>query len=319
LSSYNYSLDDTAILNTKPSQHNEKKHEAPALIIINGPDTGKVHPLMKSTNFIGRDYNAEIIINDPAVSRKHVLIEVDQSNVCCIDLQSKNGTFVNFRRINKSILKEGDKIRVGYTLLRFSYQDSMDQRFQDDIYRMITFDELTSLYNYKYMLYQLDILIERAQRDDAFSILFADIDHFKKVNDKYGHLSGSKVLSELGQVLLSNTRSTDIACRYGGEEFVIILPDTPIKKSLFVGEKLRKVIENHRFSSRYNELIKISISIGLAGYDSSIKSSKDLIERADTAMYKAKQLGRNRVELIEPEYDSVSELMRNMPLSNPLF
>jgi predicted signal transduction protein with EAL and GGDEF domain len=201
----------------------EKKHATPALIIIEGPETGKIFPIIKSATFIGRDESAEIAVNDPAVSRKHILVEADENHICCIDLHSTNGTFVNSQKINKINLKEGDKIKVGNTLLKFSYQDSVDQKYQDKIYQMITFDELTSLYNPHNMFVLLDICFKKVKQGEVFSVLFIDIDYFKKINDLYGHLSGSKVLSDLGQIFLSNIRSTDFACRYGGEEFVSTL------------------------------------------------------------------------------------------------
>lgn len=289
--------EETAIFNRREVlAGSEKKHVVPAIIIIEGPETGKIYPLVNSATFIGRDESSEITISDPAVSRKHMLVEVDENHICCIDLHSTNGTFVNSKKINKINLKEGDKVKVGNTLLKFSYQDSVDKKYQDKLYKMITFDELTSLYNQHNMFVFLDLCFKKAKQGEAFSVLFIDIDHFKRVNDMFGHLSGSKVLSDLGQIFLSNIRSTDFACRYGGEEFVIILPKTKLKQSLPVAEKLRKIVESCNFFSIHKKLIKITISVGAASYNPSVTSPQKIIELADMAMYRAKAKGRNRVE-----------------------
>jgi diguanylate cyclase (GGDEF)-like protein len=273
-----------------------QKQVIPALIIIQGVETGKILLLLKSANFVGREDSAEITINDPAVSRKHILIEVDEKHICCLDLGSTNGTYVNNERIEKRYLNEGDKIKIGNTVLKFSYQDRDDKEYQDKVYQMITFDELTSLYNVRYMFRQINLSMERAKKGEALSLLFIDIDFFKKVNDVYGHLSGSKLLSDFGQLILSSIRSTDFACRYGGEEFVVIMPRTNLQRSFLAAEKLRKIVEAHSFASTRNEAIKITISIGVASYNSSIATAQKLIDLADKAMYKAKQKGRNRVE-----------------------
>jgi diguanylate cyclase (GGDEF)-like protein len=275
-----------------------KKQAIPAFIIINGNETGKTLLLLESANFVGREESAEIIINDPAVSRKHLLVEVDEKHVCCIDLGSTNGTFVNNERITKKNLKEGDKIRLGNTILKFSLQDRDDKEFQDKVYRMISFDELTSLYNLRYMFFLLNQSIEKAKKGEPLSVLFIDIDFFKKVNDKYGHLSGSKLLSELGQLLLTSVRSNDYACRYGGEEFVIILPNTNGERACLAAEKIRKITKNNNFYSIHNKLIKITVSIGVTTYSPKISSAQMLIDVSDKAMYKAKQNGKNRIEYL---------------------
>jgi two-component system cell cycle response regulator len=129
------------------------------------------------------------------------------------------------------------------------------------------------------------------------TLLFLDLDHFKLVNDTFDHLTGSEVLSEFGRLLLSNLRATDLACRYGGEEFIILLHDTTAMQAIYVAEKLRKLVESHPFQSKDGRPIQVTVSIGIAERAASLKTPEDLITRSDEAMYKAKQNGRNRTVL----------------------
>ena len=142
-------------------------------------------------------------------------------------------------------------------------------------------------------------MFKNIQKFLPFSLLFVDIDDFKKVNDNYGHLTGSRILSELGRVFLSNLRSKDIPCRYGGEEFVIILPHTSGEYAVIVSEKIRKVVEEESFNSYEQEPIGLTVSIGVAQASVKYSSYNDLIADSDRAMYKAKEWGKNQTVLFQ--------------------
>jgi len=275
----------------------------PSLIVIQGNDTGQIFKLTASAMSLGRGTGTPLRINDKAISRKHCLFEVSPPIVTLIDLQSANGTFVNGKRIAKKKLVDGDKIQIGSSVLKFEMSDLDDSEFHEKLYQMITFDDLTSLYNSKYMKKQLNLLFRAHRGQFPFTILFLDLDYFKLVNDNYDHITGSGVLSELGRLLLSNLRSSDIPCRYGGEEFVIILQDTTALQAVFVAEKMRKIIENHVFYTREAAPIHITVSIGIAEVSKSYKTVTDLIARSDEAMYKAKESGRNRTVLFREDSD----------------
>lgn len=157
-------------------------------------------------------------------------------------------------------------------------------------------DELTGLYNRRYFMENLEREIARAKRyGTEFSLCMKDLDHFKKINDKYGHLAGDIVLSEVGKMLRESMRQSDLACRYGGEEFTVILPNTLTKGALVVCERFRERVAAHQFqhnSSKYH----CTISIGIASYNPELKRSPaQIVEMADRALYQAKEEGRNRV------------------------
>jgi diguanylate cyclase (GGDEF)-like protein len=156
-------------------------------------------------------------------------------------------------------------------------------------------DSLTGLYNKGYIMEQLDYHIELAKRsDDAMSLLMIDIDHFKTVNDTHGHLCGDEVLKELAGIFQERMRAVNIAGRYGGEEFVIIVPMSNFESAQHIAERLRKTVAQHdfRWGSR---TVKITVSIGVAIWNKQSRSGKELVQIADDAMYEAKKGGRNRV------------------------
>jgi two-component system cell cycle response regulator len=164
------------------------------------------------------------------------------------------------------------------------------------LYRMATLDRMTRLYIHHYFQERLQEEIKRSERySTPLSLIMADIDHFKMVNDRYGHQQGDTVLKALGSIFRENLRKTDIAARYGGEEFAFILPETKLSCATDVASRLRKRVENHEFPGQEAPL-RITISLGVAEYD----INRDLdasrfIKRADRALYRAKRSGRNRV------------------------
>ncbi len=277
-----------------------KGEKSPSFVVMEGDEKGRVIYLSKNYLTIGRGSHSDIVIPDKTVSRKHCLIEVNGIDVVVIDLESSNGTYVNNVKINKAHLKPGDKLRIGSTLLKFDLADKEDSEFLENLYKKSTFDDLTSLYNRNILMEKLNLFFEDTG-DSPLSILFLDLDHFKNVNDKYGHQTGSDLLSEIGRVLLSNTRTSDIAARYGGEEFVIILPHTTESQATYVAEKIRKIIANYPFKSRNGEKINITVSIGVAQKDENLNDPETLIKLADKAMYYAKERGRNRTVLYKSD------------------
>jgi diguanylate cyclase (GGDEF)-like protein len=157
-------------------------------------------------------------------------------------------------------------------------------------------DDLTNIYNIRYLDQAVDIEIERARRyRSMFSLVFMDIDNFKKVNDCFGHLVGSRVLIEMAQLLQDSLRKVDVVSRYGGDEFVIILPQTSRESSFMVAERLRKVIEKHTFSRDEGESVRLTASLGIASYPGDANNKEELLKLADNAMYQGKFSTKNVV------------------------
>ena len=164
----------------------------------------------------------------------------------------------------------------------------------DYLYEIATIDEKTGVYNNKFFKTISEMELDKAKRGGQLSILIIDLDNFKKLNDTYGHLIGDKMLQRLGEVLKQNTRKYDIVSRFGGEEFIILLPNTQIKRAKLVCERLRKNVEIDKEMSKYS----VTMSGGLTEYKKG-DSIKKMQIRADKAVYKAKKLGKNRIEIYQ--------------------
>jgi len=193
---------------------------------------------------------------------------------------------------------------ISSSLEKFRLKKQKDEA-QKKIVEMATTDELTGLYNRRYFMEALEREVSRAKRyetDLAFCMI--DLDHFKRINDTYGHPAGDRVLLEIGKIFKECIRQSDLAGRYGGEEFALILPSTQTEEAYMVCERLRDMVSQHQF--KYNlYLLRITTSIGIASFNpSNPEDPVSLIYRADEALYQAKEAGRNRVV----EYQQIQEL-----------
>ncbi|NRD80946.1 diguanylate cyclase [Bacillus sp. BRMEA1] len=164
------------------------------------------------------------------------------------------------------------------------------QRYEQEA----TIDYLTGLYNHRSFDERYNVLLQTAvEKEEFLSIALVDIDFFKKVNDTYGHVNGDAILKQLGELLKSSSRSFDTISRNGGEEFSVLLYDTPHEHALIIAERIRAAIANHSFFLNDSSTINLTVSIGVATYPDTSKD--DLLEKADEALYKAKANGRNQV------------------------
>ena len=169
-----------------------------------------------------------------------------------------------------------------------------------------TIDRLTGVVNRQALLAALFAEVERASRyERPLCVAFVDIDHFKAVNDSYGHASGDIVLRGVAQTIAENLRASDLIGRYGGEEFMLILTETDVEEGAALSEKLRKLVERLQFSVEGNTALSVTISIGIVGGSGQKLRMDDLVRDADAAMYSAKSLGRNQTYIFEePDEDA---------------
>lgn len=186
--------------------------------------------------------------------------------------------------------------RVRTQLRKKRYADRLRHNVQLSLEAAIT-DQLTGLHNRRYMARHLDAMIAQAQKTaKPLAFLIMDIDYFKKVNDTHGHDIGDEVLKEFSRRISANVRGCDLACRYGGEEFVVVMPDTDVPFAYAIAERLRQTVEATPVHiSRDPGTLNITISIGIAGSIGQNDSAEALLHRADQALYSAKRTGRNRV------------------------
>jgi diguanylate cyclase (GGDEF)-like protein len=163
--------------------------------------------------------------------------------------------------------------------------------------RLTITDDLTKLYNYRYLRKYLEADVKRCLRyKKKVSLLFIDVDGFKRINDTFGHLVGSQALAEMGQVLKKMVRETDVVGRYGGDEFVIVLPETPLNGAMVIAERIRKKVEECDFVAQ-NLSIRLTVSLGVANCPKHTLTAEGLIKKADAAMYRAKELSKNSIKV----------------------
>ena len=169
--------------------------------------------------------------------------------------------------------------------------ETMRRKIKD----LVIHDSLTGLYNRRYLMHALELTVARAERGEGpLACLMMDMDHFKAINDQYGHGGGDTVLSEFGRILRAMSRNYDLAARYGGEEFTLILPGTNLPTALQVGDRLRQAVASHSFFFKGSG-IDCTISIGVACLEPEGDTPERLLDRADRALYAAKHQGRNRI------------------------
>lgn len=169
----------------------------------------------------------------------------------------------------------------------------------DRVQQMAEMDGLTGLYNHRHFQEALRKELDRANRfpDQMmhFSLIMADVDVFKSLNDTYGHQAGDTVLTQVGQIFRNCTRQSDLVARYGGEEFVALLPSTPKAGAMILAERLREAVESHSFGVGRGQEVKVTISLGVATFEEDGTTGPDIIKAADEGLYAAKHAGRNKV------------------------
>lgn len=279
----------------------ERTHRTAAyFVVITGPGVGTMHKLPDDGALIGRGQAAQIRLLEDGVSRAHARVRAVEKRLTVEDLGSRNGTFVNGKRVDRPhALADGDKLQIGRsTVLRFSYHDSLDETFHEQMLQSALRDGTTKLYNKRYFLDRLDGELKFARRHgSALSVLLADLDHFKLVNDRHGHVAGDAVLANVAAVISKSMRNEDVVARFGGEEIAIILRAIGMTPALALAERLRKVVESARTLLEDGREVAVTISLGVASVpEQELESVTELLEAADQALYRAKHGGRNRVE-----------------------
>jgi diguanylate cyclase (GGDEF)-like protein len=292
-------VDKTAVAesDTLKIRLEEAKSSSPVLVVISGKPLGKSFFLTKESMTLGRDLSADISIGETSISRKHTEFAITPEGIQCKDLGSTNGTFVNDQKIDTNkILADGDLIRCGNTILKFLKEGKIENIHYGKMYDLATLDDMTGALNKKAIADLINEEFHRSvSKNVALTLLMFDIDHFKQTNDTFGHLAGDYVLKEICTLIKNKMiRQKDTLGRYGGEEFALLLRETPLRIAVEVAERIRFAIEKNNFTFDGKQ-IPVTISVGVACLDSTSKNPEDLIAMADKALYDAKNQGRNRV------------------------
>ncbi len=279
------------------TQYDQPGRQRACLVRYNGSDIGKRYILDETDMTMGRDADTcKLHISDATISRQHIRFVQEGIVVRAVDLGTTNGTFINDKKIGApTVLKDGDMVRLGTVLLKFFSHGNIENVFHDKIYQKATLDQTTNVFNKQYLMDSLESEFKIAKNyQRPLSIIVYDLDFFKKVNDTFGHNAGDIILKETASIVKSAIRKNDILGRFGGEEFIIILPDTIKKTAYEFAERIRQKLEQHNFKLS-GVTTRQTISMGVAEIDAQMKKSVDLIEIADQKLYESKRNGRNRV------------------------
>jgi len=287
------------------NDRDQRRDIRPSLVFLSGELIAVPIPLEREEVTLGRALETDVRINDTQVSRQHAKIvavhdaERNVTDYVLNDLDSRNGTFLNGRRIRRETLDNGDKITIGDTILRFDQLDEIDREYQRLVHRLISHDDLTGLLSSRSFFSELRREASRATAEGRpFCVLMMDGDNFKGVNDTYGHLTGSKTLEEIGFSIMTSLRSGDAAARFGGDEFAAFLLDADLAQGLVAAERIRSTIEDYTFSvvrQGSKDTHHITMSIGVSSFPTDSSDPIELVEMADSALYRSKREGRNRV------------------------
>jgi len=298
----------------------------PALVFLRGELLAVPIPLERAEVTLGRALEADVRINDGQASRLHAQIRTERDEASgemryrLVDLDSTNGTLLNGKPITEAFLEDGDKFVIGDQLIRFEMLDEIDREFQQQIHRLLVHDELTGLLTSKSFFSELRREAARAEAENKpFCVLMMDLDHFKEVNDTYGHLVGSETLEEVGAVIKGSLRAGDVGARFGGEEFAAFLLDADYAQGMVAAERVRTAIEKYEFSATRRggnpdasgrRTHHMTISVGVASFPADASDPIQLVEKADSALYRAKRAGRNRVCAYRPGKQAPKKLVR---------
>jgi two-component system cell cycle response regulator len=296
--------DSTKVLSadqaTLKSELATAKEQEACLIIIRGTPQGHRFFLTQNEMTLGRDPSADITIIDQSISRKHAKItKTPEGKIAITDLGSANGSLINDKKLAANetrVLAKEDMITLGNTIMKFLPQGELETLYLGNLSSAAHTDALTKLFNKRYLMEILEVEFKRAKSlHTDFSVLFFDLDHFKKVNDNFGHDAGDLVLREFSDLVRTNhIRPKDVFARYGGEEFVLLLANTNAADAKDIAERIRVAIETHAFI--YNgKRMPVTSSMGIAELTTGIESAQTLLKHADQALYAAKNSGRNRV------------------------
>ena len=243
---------------------------------------------------------------DDGASRTHASVVRQGDEFVLSDLQSTNGLFVNGVPVEHHMLRHGDRIQVGHTsVVKFCFQDEVEESFQKTLYEAATRDPLVGCYNRRYLTETLAAEFAASLRAGMpLSLMMLDLDHFKQINDTYGHPAGDHALQEVVRLINGNLRTGDTLARYGGEEFALVLRNCPADGGVVLAERLRTTIADHLIECS-GRAFRVTVSIGIAtSAGRNCSEPSELLQAADALLYEAKTRGRNCVVSMNPDDES---------------
>ncbi len=295
-------FDDRTIESVNPFRAQQQSNEVskPILLQYDGANIGKSFVLEDPVTIIGRKKDPDkvkIWLDDPSVSREHCRLEFQGTRAFVCDLGSKNGSYVNDTPVGNtpSELCHSDVLRIGDIRMRFFAHGCAEQLVLDKVYRMSVQDRMLEIFRKDYVQQKIEEEFQLAKAKDlSLGLIFFDLDKFKSINDTHGHDAGDLVLKEVVNTVKPLVRKDQTFGRYGGEEFVLLLPRMSLDESAAFAEVIRQVIE--KAVIQYDgKTIPVTLSLGVGTITRDMNSAAELIKLADNMVYESKRGGRNRV------------------------
>ncbi|MBI3924146.1 MAG: GGDEF domain-containing protein [Armatimonadetes bacterium] len=300
-------LDLTEALSSSPALGELSSSRQPCLVLLTGPEKGALFRLQRGSHVIGRSgAQADIVLDGRGVSRAHARVDVlPDGTLKAVDLGSTNGIFVNGSRVEAQPLEDGDSLALGPEIvLRVEFRDSQVQKLMADMYQNANQDPLTGLLNrrsFQQRLAEEHAAVRRHSYSSCVAML--DVDRFKSINDTYGHGAGDTILVYLARSLQEGVRQEDVVGRLGGEEFVVLVRQSPVEGSRVLLERLREKVASSDVkvvTPSGEQTIRFTFSAGIVSLKG-CESPEEALELADRALYQAKESGRNRVQAVPEE------------------
>lgn len=277
---------------------------SPRLLVINGREPGKMIGIPLGRHVLGRETDCEIQLLDPSVSRYHaVLFRAPDGSVTIENLSVTNGTQVNEDKIATQQLHNGDIVQIAGVVLKYLEPGTMEAELFQHVYRLAIQDALTETLTKSAIVHHLKALIHG--ETEPFAVVLMDLDHFKFVNDTYGHIAGDFVLKSVAAIAKrASNRPGDLVGRFGGEEFLILLPKTGVNEAAGIAEAIRANIEAEPvIIEGLTQPVHVTASFGIAIWQgpaaSGDQETLSILDKADKSLYRAKHEGRNTVRLAD--------------------
>jgi len=278
--------------------HGSTDGDEPTLVMIAGPEIGRHIAIDQPSMTVGRDAGCELPVQMPGVSRRHCEFLMKDGSVGVRDLGSTNGTWVNEKRLVGDLvtaLERGDLVHAGGIAFKLVGGGDLEHEYHEAVHSMMFLDGSTGARNRRFLMDLLGREIPRCLRHGRpLSVMILDIDHFKQINDEHGHLAGDDILRGVVDRIGEITREEDAITRYGGDEFVVVMPESKVDGARIYAQRVCDAIAERGFESG-DARIPVTVSIGVAALRTDLTTPDALIAVADRALYRAKKNGRGRV------------------------
>ena len=275
----------------------------PHFVVLQGPGLGDFFEITDDELILGSDpFRADIVVRDVEVEPRHAGVYREPGGYVVRGVGASKGIALNGEVMEESggsyLLTDGDRIHMGDSVLEFSHQDEIKASFYEQLHHLVNRDHLTGLYSKDRFDREFEHRLETmADEGRPLSVLMADIDGLKEINDAHGHLLGEFVVGEIGRIIGAlHEEAGRSATRFGGDEYQCILPDLSREVAAEVAEEIRRGVETHAFE-REGTMARTTISIGVASYPEDGTTRQELTHMADAALYRSKRAGGNTVSV----------------------